>query len=268
MLLGKIEKMTSRLNLRRKKSRPPNDDMDKSTSKPSENVIMQQKRNIFERAIASARKHKINLECGRENQGGGNCSYESVILNINHRNCFQNKFHMSLQHYRIIWKTDIMNKILDQKIPWNPGLTRIEIVQGFQELMVSGVYEREFFGDMMMAGVACGVRKIILIFHTNEDISNTGHDPIAVIDPRDYGGIIDSEIPVVIAYNLVHYESLHPVSEDDINETVKLVESYKQIPSRYEQDYGFSGKDISYLVSENTSKPLGRKEENEDTCIA
>ena len=94
---------------------------------------------------------------------------------------------MSIQHYRIVWNTDIMNKILDQRIPWNPGLTRTEIVQGFQELMVSGVYEREFFGDMMMAGVACGVRKRILIFQTNEDIANTGHDPIAIIDPRDYG---------------------------------------------------------------------------------
>ena len=125
--------------------------------------------------------------------------------------------------------------------------------------MVSGVYEREFFGDMMIAGIACGVRKVILIFHTNEDISNTGHDPIAVIDPRDYGGFVDTEIPVVVAYNLVHYESLHPVSEDDINETVKLVGSYRAIPSRYEQEYGFIGKDISYLVSQNTSQPLGER---------
>ena len=223
MLLGKITKMTSRLSLKGKKSRPPNDDIDKSTSTRSENMIIKQNRKIFKNGIASARKHRINLECGRGNHGGGNCSYESVIFNINDRKCFQNKFHMSLQHYRIVWNKDLMNKILDQRTPWNPGLSRKDIIQGFQELMVSGVYEREFFGDMMMAGIACGVRKIILIFHTNEDISNTGHDPIAVIDPRDYGGLIDSEIPVVVAYNLVHYESLHPISEDDIKETVKFV---------------------------------------------
>merc|ERR1712240_991916 len=122
-----------------------------------------------------------------------------------------------------VWTIDMMNKILDEKIPWNPGMTRTEIQAGFQEMMESGVYERNYFGDMMMAGIACGVRKRILIFNTHEE---TIHDPISVVDPRDYGGDIDSEIPVVVAYNLVHFESLHPVNEKDIQETVKLVESY------------------------------------------
>ena len=44
---------------------------------------------------------------------------------------------------------------------------------------------------------------------------------------------------VVVAYNLVHYESLHPVEEQDIEETVKLVISYIAMPSRYMQEYGF-----------------------------
>merc|ERR1712208_51123 len=130
---------------------------------------------------------------------------------------------MGPYYYRRIWNTDLMNKILDEKIPWNPGMSRAQIIGGFQELTESGVYERSFFGDMMMAGIACGVRQRILIFNTNEDIL---HDPIAVVDPKDYGGDIDSEIPVVVAYNLVHYESLHPVGEQDIEETVKLVKSY------------------------------------------
>ena len=205
---------------------------------------------MFLGAIASAQKHNINLEPGRENQGHGNCSYEAVIINLNDRNCFKEKFHMSLQHYRLIWNTDLMNKILDEKIPWNPGLTRNEIIQGFNELMQSGIYERDFFGDLMMAGIACGVRKVILIFHTNEDIKRTGHDPVSVIDPRGYGGQIDSEIPVVVAYNLVHYESLNPIGDNDIRQTIKLVESYIAKPCRYEEEYGFTGKDISYLVSQ------------------
>merc|ERR1712208_193204 len=119
-----------------------------------------------------------------------------------------------------------------------------------------GVYERDFFGDMMMAGIACGVKKVILIFHTNEDIVRTGHDPISVIDPRDYEGEIDSDIPVVVAYNLVHYESLEPLCADDVRETIKLVSSYSSKPSRYKQEYGFSGKDISDLISglENVAK--------------
>ena len=179
---------------------------------------------LIQRAIASAQKHNINLKPGKENSGGGNCSYLSVIYNINERVCFVNKFSMSPDHYRRIWNIDVMNKILDNRIPWNPGMTRQEIQEGFEEMMISGRYEKSFFGDMMMAGIACGVRKRILIFNTH---ANTTHDPISVVDPRDYGSDIDSEIPVVIAYNLVHFESLHPADEKDILETIKLVNLYE-----------------------------------------
>ena len=95
-----------------------------------------------------------------------------------------------------------------------------------------------------MAGIACGVRKRILIFNTH---TNTTHDPISVVDPRDYGGEIDSEIPVVVAYNLVHFESLHPVDEIDIQETIKLANSYST--GDYEDAYGFTRCDMPYLIS-------------------
>ena len=141
---------------------------------------------IFQRAIASAEKHRIKLEPGRENSGGGDCSYLSVIFNINGRGCFQNKFPMSPDVYRRIWNVDLMNKVLDKKIAWNPGMTRREIQDGFQEIMEPGVYERSFFGDMILPGIACGTIKRILIFNTNENIKTTGHDPISVVDPREY----------------------------------------------------------------------------------
>ena len=73
---------------------------------------------IFRRAISSAEKHNVRLEPGKENHGDGNCSYESVIFNINERNCFNIKFNMSLEHYRVVWNTDMMNKILDKRVPW------------------------------------------------------------------------------------------------------------------------------------------------------
>ena len=172
--------------------RPPNEEIELSAEpcqsvvgKRSKKIDLEENHNemridipkIFGSAIASAQKHRINLVPGRENNGDGNCSYESVIFNINDRSCYVDKLPMSPDYYRIVWNTDMMNKILDNMIPWNPGMTRAEIVCGFQELMNSGVYERSYFGDMMMAGIACGIRKRILIFNTNE---NTGHDPIAV----------------------------------------------------------------------------------------
>ena len=204
---------------------------------------------IFQRAIASAQKHHIRLEPGIKNQGHGNCSYESVIYNINERSCFPEKLLMSSDYYRRIWNTDMLNKLLDQRIPWNPGLSRTQLIEGFTEVMESGVYERPFFGDMMMASIACGVRKRILIFNTNE---KTDHDPVAVVDPEMYGGYVDSEIPVVVAYDIVHFESLHPVESKDIEGTAKLVKSYIAKPSRYQQEYGFTRRDMKYLIS-NTS---------------
>ena len=253
--------MTSRLKLKRKKFQEPyKEDSNKNgfdgnlriESECKEVKILKNQR-IFERAIENAKKHKIRLNPGTENDGQGNCSYESVILNIKDRDCFKDKLPMSPSFYRRIWNTDLMNKILDKRIPWNPGMTSAEIQEGFQELMDSGIYERSFFGDMMMAGIACGARKRILIFNTHE---MTTHDPISVIDPTHYGGSHDTEIPVVLAYDLVHYESLEPEDAQDIQETVKLSNAYTSQPSRYMLEYGFTRKDMLYLVTpqKNTVK--------------
>ena len=75
---------------------------------------------IFQRAIASAQKHDIYLEPGTINQGHGDCSYESVIYNINERSCFTEKLPMGSAYYRRIWTTDMLNKLLDNRIPRNP----------------------------------------------------------------------------------------------------------------------------------------------------
>ena len=90
-------------------------------------------------------------------------------------------------------------------------------------MMVSGVYEREFFGDLMLLGIACGVRTFILIFNTSLEAP---HDPIYVCDPRKFGVEPDSKIPVVLAYDLSHYESMHPVDQQDTLKTIELVEKY------------------------------------------
>ena len=249
--------MTSKLKLKRKKFNQPykavsteaKNNGNQSQELSSNQIQTLKSQRIFQRAISNAAQHGIKLKPGIENNGNGNCSYESVLVNINGRNCFKEKLHMSPDFYRRIWNTDLMNKILDGRIPWNPGLTRTQIQEGFGEIMESGVYERSFFGDMMMPGIACGTRKLILIFNTHE---MTPHDPVSVIDPSHYGGICDTEIPIVLAYNLVHYESLHPIDLHDLEATVKLTKSYIAKPSRYIKEYGFTRNDMKYLVSQST----------------
>merc|ERR1711947_3008 len=93
--------------------------------------------------------------------------------------------------------------------------------------------------------------KRILIFNTNVNITTTGHDPISVVDPRDYGSDITTDIPVVMAYNLVHFESLHPVDESDIHKTVRLANLYST--GGYKDTYGFTRCDMPYLISKRVA---------------
>ena len=82
-----------------------------------------------------------------------------------------------------------------------------------------------------------------------------------------YCGYIDSEIPVVVAYNLVHYESLEPLCDEDINGTVELVRSYIAKPCKYFEDYGFTGQDISYLISPGESVPKFSLEQKKNESL-
>ena len=54
---------------------------------------------------------------------------------------------------------------------------------GWQEMLEPGVYERGIFGYLMLFGICCGLKKILLIFNT---IIDSPHDPIYVCDPRQF----------------------------------------------------------------------------------
>ena len=97
--------MASKLRRKRKKF-PPLYEEPKELDEPSSKKNLNDTNTqgvIFQRAIASAQKHNINLITGRTNNADGNCSYESVIFNINDRNCFKEKLPMSPDTYRRIW---------------------------------------------------------------------------------------------------------------------------------------------------------------------
>ena len=80
----KLEKRKHKVKMR------DDDTKDDLGSKTTQMDSGGKQRVMFQRAIASAAKHNINLEAGRENSGGGDCFYLSVIFNINDRVCFQN----------------------------------------------------------------------------------------------------------------------------------------------------------------------------------
>jgi hypothetical protein len=121
-------------------------------------------------------------------------------------------------------------------------------------MLVPGTYERGIFGDLMLPGIACGVRKILLIFNTNPQ---SPHDPIYVVDPRQFNMEADSVIPIILAYNQSHYESLHPCSDADIQATADLVVEY------LDNRYRYSKKDFPLLLGlDGESRPMEHRQDD------
>ena len=91
----------------------------------------------------------------------------------------------------------------------------------------------------MVNAIAVGCKKNILIFNTYPQAPS----PIHVIKASQFGGEVNSSIPVVVCYDGNHYESLHPNSQKDVDLTRDLCESYCQAT------YAFDSHDIKYLIS-------------------
>ena len=119
---------------------------------------------------------------------------------------------------------------------WNIH-SRQEWITGWKQMLIPGTYERGIYGDLMLPGIACGVRKLLLIFNTDPQ---SPHDPIYVVDPRQFNVQADSNIPILLAYNQSHYESLHPKTDAEIQATTELAREYLDNRYRYgKEDFPF-----------------------------
>ena len=208
---------------------------------------------MIARAMSNGKFHGIELKHGRGNQAKGDCAFEAVIQNINDRNCFTTKFPLDINVYRNIWTTDMANRTVNS--PWNT-LGHQEWFKGWKEMSIPETYERGIFGDFMLPGIACGTKKIILISNTSLE---SPHDPIYVINPANFNVEADTEIPIVLAYNMAHYESMEPCSYTDVEATINLVRDYQA------GKYKYSRKDLPLLLGMD-SKEFNRdynKTENE-----
>ena len=204
---------------------------------------------LVTRAIQSAKKHGVNLVEGKLNKADGNCAFDVVINNINYRSCFKEKLHLASMIYRQIWITELEDAS-DQYPSLGAGYSKEERCENWNRLKQFGVYEIDFFGDFVMHAIAKGCNKNILVFNTSEEAS----DPVYVIKAEEFGGFADTDIPVVVGYNQVHYESLHPVTDLDIEETKRLVHSF------IAGNYTYCKKDIPFLISSKSEETKKARE--------
>ena len=96
-----------------------------------------------------------------------------------------------------------------------------------------------FFCDLLMPAIARGTKKQILIFCTTLDAPV----PIYVVTPERFGVDRDSDVPVCLAYNQLHYESLIPMSPSDIEKLKHLVRKV------LDESYEYKQKDIAWLIA-------------------
>ena len=170
------------------------------------------------KAIANAEFHGIHLHQGVKNLANGDCIFESVIDSVNTRDCFEESFDGTPAELRYIWMS-ITEKVAFEG--WNLGMSVEEWKAEFDKLKQPGVYELTL-GDLVPPGIAHCTRKNLLIFNT----SPLAVSPIYVIAASTFGGCADTDIPVCLAYDQAHYESLVPSSDADIHKTVNLSQQF------------------------------------------
>ncbi|KAG5847477.1 hypothetical protein ANANG_G00126470, partial [Anguilla anguilla] len=217
---------------------------------------------IFETAISIAEQHGIQLRSGNPNKANGNCLYESIIDNINARQCFAEHLPERPEHYRKVWNT-----VGEQKIkasPYYPNIyTEQQWREAWQTLQTTNQYDLDYFGDMAILSCAHTTKKDILVFNTPwKTTTAQPHSPIYVIsaDAIDPANARDTDVPLVLAYNGHHFESLIPVSNVDVNKTIVLVNAYKTgtytTPRSLAQMFQLSGND---LHNTETDSPTTKK---------
>ena len=105
---------------------------------------------LIQIAIDNAKKHGINLQSGVLNRADGNCAFDAVINNINHRSCFFEKLSLPSSTYRQIWVTELESE--SKNFPsLGAGYTEDERNENWNRLKESGVYEIDFFLEILLS---------------------------------------------------------------------------------------------------------------------
>ena len=93
--------------------------------------------------------------------------------------------------------------------------------RGWHQLKHSGVWDVEYFGDLMIIALAHYIRKNILLINTDPASA-----PVTVVLGDRFGRPLDSEHPVILAYSGTHYEGLLPVTDRDEAMARRIIQKY------------------------------------------
>ena len=172
------------------------------------------------KVILNASYHGIDLNPGVENRADGDCLFETVTDSINTRECFTQKIDEDTSQLRVKWLSEAEELSFDYS---NYGLEKHEWKLQWEQLKKPKVYEHEM-ADLIAPAIAHCVKKDLLIFN----VHSTAFSPVYVVSANtlDSMSVADTDIPVCLGYNGVHYEEVVPNSEEDIRKTVLLKKKF------------------------------------------
>ena len=193
---------------------------------------------MVDRAISNARFHGINLHHGVPNLANGDCAIEAIADNISTRPCFGEVFNGGSEYNRKNWMEEAEDLVF--KFSGGAGMSPNSFHEQWSILKQSGNYEYEL-GDYVLAAIAHCTKKDILIFNTKAE---GAFDPIFVVEASKIGNRpANTDIPVILAYDQVHFEGLVPDSDEDMEKTIRLKEAYLK------NEYSIQKKDIPVFNS-------------------
>ena len=193
---------------------------------------------IFVDTIQVAKNHRINLKSDIPNKAAGNCLFESVVYNVNHRpESFPNKLDEDVDNNRFLWVTELEEQY--KETPHYPGFVSRPTTEPERSLWDAQIslwdaawnqqkntfeYNVDAFSvsDLTPAGLGHCINKNILVF------SNDPNDPIKVFSANRFekNGQIETEDPVILAHDSAgHYESLLPKGKTDVPKCIELVKA-------------------------------------------
>ena len=177
-------------------------------------------RSMTEAAIQIGAKMGVQLEGGTPVKASGNCLIESVKGNIDERDIFNVKLPESSLELRL--KSALEGEKVIGESPYRiEDYDEADWAHGWNLLKNEGIWDVEYFGDLMIIALAHYIRKNILLINTDPNSPN-----ITVILGDQFGEKLDSDAPVILAYSGTHYESLLPCTQEDEEKIKTIISKY------------------------------------------
>ena len=177
-------------------------------------------RSMVKLAIKTGAKMGINLVEGDLVDALGNCLLESVMGNIEARDIFDKKIEETVTSLRRNIAEE-GEKVIGSSPYRIEDFNDEDWSRGWDQLKHSGVWDVDYFGDLMIIALAHYIGKNILLINTDPESA-----PITVVLGDRFGKPLNSEHPVILAYSGTHYESLLPTLDRDETMARRIIQKY------------------------------------------